>query len=163
VADIAPVRARRPAPITLAAVVLIVLAALQVVVASLFVTRQGELTAAVAALYPAASPDALADRIFAATAEGMVVHTLLTAVYLAAAWSLRTAGNAVRIFVTMLAVVATFTDGLILGQLPALLPNQATLTTGVLVLSTALRLVVAALLWLPVSARPWYSGGEASA
>jgi len=49
---------------------------------------------------------------------------MLFVVYLAAAWTTRTRGAAVRIFITALAAVATVTDSLILGQMPAVLPTS---------------------------------------
>jgi hypothetical protein len=86
---------------------------------------------------------------------------MLTVVYAAAAIALRRPGASVRIFVTALALVATLTDMLILGQLPTVLPNQAPISSGELIGGTVLRLVVIALLWLPAPARRWY-GGQAA-
>ena len=147
---------RRPVAVTLAAIVLVVLAAVQVLVASLFVTNQDELTQSMMAAAPTATAEQLDDRIFAAVASGIVVHAILTIVYLAAAIALRTRAKVVRLFVTGLAVVATFTDALILVQLPAWLPRETSLIYGVLAGSTTLRALVIILLWLPASARGWY-------
>jgi hypothetical protein len=152
-----PARPRRPLPASLAAIILLVLAAVQVVVASLFVIAQAELTASISATSPSATPGELDDRVFAAMASGIVVHAILTVVYIAAASALRTKANVVRLFATGLAVVATFTDGLILGQLPGWLPRETTLIFSVLAISTALRLLVMVLLWVPGAARDWYS------
>ena len=153
-----PKRRRRPIAVTGAAIVLVVLAAVQIVVASLFVTHQEELTASITAASPAATGEQLDDRIFAAIASGIVVHMVLAVVYLAAVAALRTRASVVRLFVTGLALVATFTDGLILGQLPAWLPRDTALIQGVLIGSTALRAVMIVLLWLPASSRTWYRG-----
>jgi len=147
---------RRPVTVTLAAVVLLVLAVIQVLVASLFVTNQEELSATLAAAATSPAATDLEDRLVAAMASGIVVHAILTLVYLAAAMALRTRGNVVRLFVTALAVVATFTDSLILIQLPLWLPRETSLIQGVLIGSTALRALVVVLLWLPASAREWY-------
>jgi len=149
--------ARRPAAVTVAALVLVVLAAVQILVAALFVLNQAELTGSITRLYPSATAAELDNRMAAATTEGILVHVMLAVVYLASAWTLRLPARAVRIFVTALAVVATFTDSLILGQLPALLPSQAMLTYAVLATSTLLRLIVIALLWFGAPAQGWYA------
>jgi hypothetical protein len=151
-------RPRRPWPIAIAAAILVVLALLQVPVGGLFVSNQGELAAAIAAAYPQASPAEIGDRTAVAIAEGIGVHAITAIVYLASAWTLRTQGSAVRIFVTALAAIAMLTDGLILGQLPRWLPGQTGLIHAVWALSTALRLVAIGLLWLPASARTWFAG-----
>jgi hypothetical protein len=148
---------QRPLPVTFAGLVLLVLAVLQGAVASLFLANQPDIATFVSASYPFATPEEQESRIFAATVEGIVVHAMLVAVYVASAWTLRIRAPAVRIYVTALALVATLTDALILGQLPALLPNVATLAYGELVVSTALRALLIGLLWLPRSARAWYA------
>jgi hypothetical protein len=153
----APGSPKRPAAVNLAAVVLVVLALLEVGLASLFVLNQAELARSIARTYPYATAAEHGERLLAATFEGILVHAMLTGVYLASAWSLRSPGNAVRILVTALAVVATLTDGLILGQLPAALPSQAALIYVALAITTLLRLTVIALLWLRPSARAWYA------
>jgi hypothetical protein len=140
----------------LAAVVLVVLAAVQILVASLFVTNQEELTATLAAAATSPAATDLNDRLVAAVVSGIAVHAMLTLVYLAGAIALRTQANVVRLFVTALALVATFTDSLILIQLPLWLPRETSLIQGVLIGSTALRALVVALLWLPASAQQWY-------
>jgi hypothetical protein len=150
---------QRPLPVTLGGLILLVLAVLQVAVASLFLTNQPDIATFVSATYPFATPEEQESRIFAATVEGVVVHAMLVAVYVASAWTLRIRSPAVRIYVTALALVATFTDALILGQLPVLLPNVTTLAWGELAVSTALRAVLIGLLWLPASARAWYARG----
>jgi hypothetical protein len=86
---------------------------------------------------------------------------MLFVVYLAAAWTTRTRGAGIRIFLTALAAVATFTDTLILGQLPAVLPNERALILGDLALASGLRLALALLLWMPASARAWYARARA--
>src|SRR5262245_45241891 len=148
---------KRPAAVWLAALILVVLALLQVAVASLFVLNQPELARAIAGAYPTATAAERAGRLLAATMEGILVHVMLTVVYLAAAWTLRIAGNPVRVVVTALALVASLTDALILGQLPAALPSQSALIYAILALSTVLRLAVIGLLWLRPSVRAWYA------
>ena len=108
-------RLRRPLAVIFAAILLVVLASVQVGIASLFVIYQDEITASITAASATATAEQLDDRISAALASGMVVHAILTIVYIAAAIALRTQANIVRLFVTGLALVATFTDGLILG------------------------------------------------
>ena len=149
-------RLRRPLAVIFAAILLVVLALVQVGIASLFVIYQHEITASITAASATATAEQLGDRISAALASGMVVHAILTIVYIAAAIALRTQANVVRLFVTGLALVATFTDGLILGQLPAWLPRETSLFQGVFIGSTALRALVIVLLWLPAVSRAWY-------
>jgi hypothetical protein len=159
--EVAAHRRRLPAAAIIAAIIPLALALLQVAVASLFVTRYDELVASVTAAMPGASPEQLGDRIFATTAEGIAVHAFLALVYAAAAIILRHPGASIRIFVTALALVATLSEGLILGQLPAILPAEASLILGSLGCGTVLRLLVIALLWLPASSRRWFSGKAA--
>jgi uncharacterized membrane protein len=148
---------RRPVPIAFAAGVLVLLALIQVAVAALFLLYQAELAAWVAGRSPGMTGEALDDRIAAAIIEGIVVHALLFVVYLAAAWSTRTRSPAVRIFITFLAAVATFTDGLILGPMPAVFPNERIIILSALTAATVLRLILALLLWMPLASRAWYA------
>jgi hypothetical protein len=152
---------KRPAAVSLAALVLLVLATTQVLVAALFVVNQPELAAAVARTYPAATPGELDERLIAATIEGTLVHAMMAIVYTASAWTMRLPANAVRIFITALALIAMLTDALILGQLPAALPSQAALIYAILAVSTLLRLGVIGLLWLGAPVRAWYAGKPA--
>jgi hypothetical protein len=146
-----------------AALVLVVLALVQVMVASLFLTGQDEIVRSLATAMPGAPPGQLDDRFFATVAEGILVHAMLTVVYLAGAWVVRKPAASVRLFVTALAIVAMLTDGLILGQLPTLLPGAAQIISGAWAGNTILRLVVIGLLWLPASSRRWFAGRSASA
>jgi PhnB protein len=146
-----------PTAISWVALILFILAALQISVAILFAVHRTEIWDAIETFNPSAAKETLAIIALGTSIGSVIVHVLFAVLYFSLAVFIRRAERWARIVASMLVIVATFGGWLFLRMSYQLIPDETPYVMLEQSISTLLRLTGLWLLWVPKSSRSYFA------